>query len=175
MQSQIAQSRGCAAAGLAAAAVFACCALVAPTSALSAPESAQPFQALLGWWIGQGRLGFKNGQGEIVTCRATYRDGGNDHSVRQSVRCASPSGNVELLSNIQSDGQELSGTWTERKYNLSGTVSGAITPAGFKVQVRGENLSANMDVLVRDQKHVVEIQFHNSTLIGLTMVFERGN
>lgn len=142
--------------------------------ALAAPESAKPFQPLLGWWIGKGYLGFKNGQSEIVTCRATYRSGDNDYGLRQAVRCASASGNVELTSAIENAGTQLSGTWAERRYNLSGTVSGNITPSGFKVQVRGDTVAANMDVLVKGSRHIVEIQFHDSTLVGLTMVFERG-
>jgi hypothetical protein len=41
------------------------------------------------------------------------------------------------------------------------------------VTVKGADLDANMDVIVKDNRQIVEIQFHNTSLIGLTLVLTR--
>ena len=71
-------------------------------------------------------------------------------------------------------GGKLTGTWKELVRNMSGDLTGAVTPRGFKVNVRGESLTANMDIILVNSKQVIEIQFVNSSLIGLTLVLERG-
>lgn len=140
----------------------------------AASEEAKPFQQLLGWWIGSGRLGFKSGEIETVRCRATYRNGRNQNQLLQAVRCASPSGQIEVKSEIESVGLRLSGTWTETKYAYSGKLTGQVIQGGFLVRVSGDGVSASMTVFAKGDRHVVEIQFHDSSLIGLTMVFGRG-
>ena len=44
-----------------------------------------------------------------------------------------------------------------------------MTPRGFRVAVKGEGLNANMDIVVLGAKQIIEIQFINSSLIGLTL------
>lgn len=57
---------------------------------------------------------------------------------------------------------------------MSGEVSGSVTPKGFRVAVKGEGLTANMDIVMVGAKQVIEIQFINSSLIGLTLILEKG-
>ena len=141
--------------------------------ALSATQKADAFRPLLGWWTGKGRLGFTNGKTEDVKCRATYRLTEAGDGLRQVLRCASASGSVEVRSTVLRQGDQLSGTWSEKKYNFDGQVTGKIIPHGFRVSVDGSGLKANMTVMVREKRHVVEIQFVESSLIGLTMIFSR--
>jgi len=135
-----------------------------------------PFAALAGWWGGQGRLSFKDGKLEQVKCRATYfvEAGGND--LKQTVRCASGSGKVELTSNVTQNAGKLAGSWTETVYNVAGDITGEVTPRGFRVAVKGKetSLSANMEIMVRDKKQIIEIQFFSETLVGLTLVLDKG-
>ena len=146
---------------------------LSPVGAVAAPTPVGPFDALLGWWIGKGRLGFTSGKTEEVKCRATYVLADNNDRLRQVVRCASPSGKVEVESTIAAAGDSLSGTWRERTYNFNGQLEGQTVPNGFRVAVTGDDVKANMTVLVRGDRHVVEIQFSESTLVGLTMIFRR--
>ena len=139
----------------------------------AAPQQADAFQPLLGWWVGQGRLGFKSGKTENVRCRATYRRTETGDGIRQNLRCASASGAIEVKSTVLRQGEELSGTWSETKYNFNGAVTGKIIPRGFRVVVSGAGVKANMTVAVRKKRHIVEIQFVDSALIGLTMIFAR--
>ena len=50
-----------------------------------------------------------------------------------------------------------------------------MTPKGFRVVIKGSSLTANMTiVLIGDTKQVVEIQFIDSALIGLSLVLQKG-
>ena len=70
---------------------------------------------------------------------------------------------------------KLSGTWKELSRDMSGELTGEVTPKGYRVTIKGSSLSANMTIiLVGDAKQVVEIQFLDSALIGLTLILQKG-
>ena len=128
-------------------------------------DPASPFKDLPGRWVGDGRLGFKEGKFEAVKCRATYFLSDDGGELTQNIRCASASGNVEVKSAIKHNGDALTGTWNELIYNLGGDLSGQVTPNGFRISVHGEGLTANMEVIVREGKQIIEIQFFSNTLV----------
>jgi hypothetical protein len=133
-----------------------------------------PLESLAGRWVGEGRLGVKDNPTEHVKCRVNYVYGKDGDQLKQSIRCASAGGNVDVQTVVTHADGKLTGTWQELVRNWSGDLTGAVTSRGFKVNVRGENLTANMDIIVIGAKQVVEIQFINSSLIGLTLMLERG-
>jgi hypothetical protein len=137
-------------------------------------DAASPFGKLAGRWIGEGRLGMRGGQTEGVKCRVTYIAAEDSDQLRQTVRCASAAGHIEVQSLITHAGGSLSGQWSELIYNMSGGLSGTVTDRGFRVAVNGADLSAHMDVIVAGPRQIIEIQFNNSALIGLTLVLTKG-
>jgi predicted secreted protein len=141
--------------------------------ALADPSSG-PFKELPGRWIGQGRLGLQGGKIESVKCRATYFTSDDGAKLKQNVRCASPSGKIEVKSVITHSEGELSGTWNELVYNLGGELSGSVTKRGFRISVRGSGLAANMEVAISQARQIIEIQFFDSTLIGLSLLLQKG-
>jgi hypothetical protein len=143
----------------------------------AAPQAVGPFASLEGWWGGAGRLRFKDGRNEDVKCRATYIIEGDANTLKQTIRCASGSGKIEVKSTVAHSNGKLSGEWTEQMYNVNGVLDGEVTPRGFRVTVKGTKgteLSANMDIIVKDTKQMVEIQFFSETLIGLTLLLNKG-
>lgn len=148
--------------------------LASQNPALAGAEEASPFDRLAGRWVGEGRLGIRDASTETVKCRVTYfvQEGGNQ--LRQSIRCASQSGAIEVASTVIHAGGTLTGSWKELTREWSGELTGTVNPNGFKVAVRGENLSANMDIIVKGARQIIEIQFMNSSLIGLTLVLTKG-
>lgn len=133
-----------------------------------------PFDPLVGRWVGEGRLGVRGNATEQVKCRVTYVRLASGDQLKQAIRCASAGGNVEVQSFVSHLGGALTGSWKELVRNWSGNLSGAVTQKGFRVAVRGESLNANMDIILISSKQVIEIQFINSSLIGLTLVLEKG-
>lgn len=141
------------------------------------PAASNPFATLAGWWGGKGRLKFKDGKMEEVRCRATYFVEDEGDALRQNIRCASQSGKIELKSQVSHVQGVLSGEWREEMYNVSGTLNGGVTPHGFRVEVKstnGSSLAANMDIIVKERRQLVEIQFFSETLVGLTLLLEKG-
>ncbi|HIE69008.1 MAG TPA: hypothetical protein EYP98_01955 [Planctomycetes bacterium] len=137
-------------------------------------QEQSPFAALPGRWVGEGRVGFKEGQTETVKCRATYFVTDDGQGLRQTIRCASASGKIEVKSEVANSGGKLTGTWNEMIYNLGGELAGEVTPRGFHISVKGSDLAANMDVIVMKDRQMVEIQFFNSSLRGLTLLLQKG-
>jgi len=141
----------------------------------AAVQKSAPFKELPGRWVGEGRIGLKEGKTEKVQCRATYFVNPAGNELKQNIRCASASGKIEVKSLVTAskDGK-LSGTWNELMYNLGGEMTGEVTERGLRIVVRAGDLTANMDVIVMNDRQIVEIQFFNSALRGLTLILKKG-
>ncbi|MFA6140261.1 MAG: hypothetical protein WC684_06020 [Hyphomicrobium sp.] len=141
----------------------------------AAVQKSAPFKDLPGRWVGEGRLGLTEGKTEKVQCRATYFVNPAGNELKQNIRCASASGKIEVKSlvNASKDGK-LTGTWNELVYNLGGEMTGEVTERGLRIVVRAGDLTANMDVIVMNDRQIVEIQFFNSALRGLTLILKKG-
>jgi hypothetical protein len=141
----------------------------------AAVQKSAPFKDLPGRWVGEGRLGLTEGKTEKVQCRATYFVNPAGNELKQNIRCASASGKIEVKSlvNASQDGK-LTGTWNELVYNLGGEMTGEVTERGLRIVVRAGDLTANMDVIVMNDRQIVEIQFFNSALRGLTLILKKG-
>jgi hypothetical protein len=137
-------------------------------------QDASPFVKLSGRWLGEGRFGTKDGKIEQVKCRVTYVVAEGAQQVRQTIRCATEGTSVEVQSFVTHNAGELKGTWKELSRDMSGDLTGSVTPNGFKVSIRGSDLNANMDIIVKDNKQIIEIQFMSSSLVGLTLVLTKG-
>jgi hypothetical protein len=135
---------------------------------------ASPFDKIVGRWVGEGRLGVRDSATEQVKCRVTYIRAGGADELQQTIRCASASGSIEVRSTVTHAGGTLKGTWMELSRNMQGDLTGNVTPRGFRVYVNGESLNANMDIAILGPKQVIEIQFINSSLVGLTLILEKG-
>lgn len=143
-------------------------------SASAVGEKPGPFERFAGRWVGDGRLGIRDGATEQVKCRVTYTPSGNGQSLHQSIRCASPSGNIEVQTNVKHQAGKIEGTWKELTRDWGGSVSGRVTDKGMRVRVSSDAFKANMSIELRGEKQVIEIQFMDSALIGLTLSLTQG-
>lgn len=148
----------------------------APSVSADAPG---PFETFAGRWVGEGRLGFRASDNsqintEQVKCRVTYQPSNNGHALHQSIRCAAQGGNIDVQTDVKHANGTLTGTWKELTRDWSGAVTGTAKDKALRVRISSENLSANMNIQLREAKQVIEIQFINSALIGLTLLLTRG-
>lgn len=150
------------------------CVLAFVPARAGAADTVSPFAQLVGRWTGEGMLGFKASPPEKVKCRATYFLNDARDEVKQTIRCVTSAGGVEIVSNVKKEPEGLSGHWKETMHNLEGDLKGEITPKGFHIVVRGADMTANMEIIGKGDKQVVEIQFINTSLIGLTLVITKG-
>jgi hypothetical protein len=137
-------------------------------------QDAAPFLKLAGRWLGDGRFGTKDGKTENVKCRVTYVVSEQGQQMRQTIRCATEGTSIEVQSHVVHASGAITGTWKELSRDMSGELAGSVTPTGFKVAIKGAELNANMDIIVKDNKQIIEIQFISSSLVGLTLILTKG-
>lgn len=148
--------------------------LLAAVEPAFALQSESPLAPLAGRWTGEGRLGLKDSPPESVKCRATYIAIDGQDAMKQTIRCATAGGSIEVISTLAHANGQLTGEWKETTRNLAGTLSGTTNNSGLQIAVRGEGLTANMGIIVKDARQIVEIQFIDSALIGLTLMMTKG-
>lgn len=143
-------------------------------AAVAVGEAPGPFERFAGRWVGEGRLGIRDGATEQVKCRVTYTPSRQGQAMHQSIRCASPSGSIDVQTDVKHSDGKLEGTWKELTRDWAGTVSGKVNDKGMRVRVLGDAFKANMNIDLRGEKQVIEIQFIDSALIGLTLSLTQG-
>ncbi|WGS23445.1 MULTISPECIES: hypothetical protein [unclassified Bradyrhizobium] len=119
---------------------------------------ASPFLAMAGSWSGGGTLTTSDGMQERLRCRARYDVAGTGAELSLSLRCASPSYNFDLASNVEYRGGAISGAWTEASRNASGTISGRAIGDHVEAAARGNNFSANLSLTTRGGRQSVSIR-----------------
>src|SRR3569623_2247912 len=112
-----------------AAGVAFCSAAALPIAEANA-VTASPFAPLIGRWSGAGMIGYKASPPEKIMCRATYIMSDAQDELKQTIRCATSGGNVEIVSNVKEAAGKLSGHWKETIHNFEGELTGDVTPKG---------------------------------------------
>ncbi|NOJ49153.1 hypothetical protein [Bradyrhizobium archetypum] len=140
-------------------------------AALAAPAS--PFIAMAGTWSGGGVLSTSDGQQEQLRCRASYDVAGSGEQLRLNLRCASPSYNFDLSSEVQYRGGAISGSWSEASRNASGTLSGRATGDHVEAAARGDNFSAHLSLTTRGGKQTVSIQPQGANITAVSLALNR--
>lgn len=116
---------------------------------------------LIGSWQGNGTAQFADNKSEKIKCNAYYT--GDSDRLNIVVRCASTNYTIHLRSKLQKDGNNLSGTWEERTFNLFGDANGAISNNNVQLTVTGP-LQALMTVDYSALNQTVNIQASGSHL-----------
>jgi hypothetical protein len=117
------------------------------------PASAAPqelFGSMSGYWTGPGRIEFSEAASEALRCRAYYTTNSDRLSI--AIHCASPSQKIELRGQVTAQGPNLTGTWEERSFNASGTVTGEATDQQISLSIEGGGFSATM-LVIQDTGH----------------------
>ena len=117
-----------------------------------------PFRALAGAWTGGGMVSMADGQQEPLRCRAAYEVGGSGDQLRLNLRCASSSYTIDLSSDAEYRGGEISGSWTESSHNASGSLSGRGSGEHIEIAAQGQSFSASLSVTTRGNRQSVSIR-----------------
>jgi hypothetical protein len=121
--------------------------------------AAGPFARLAGEWRGGGQIELSDGSSEPLRCRAAYDvlgAGGNE--LQLNIRCAGQSYSFDLRGSVTSDGNRLSGTWSESTRNASGTISGTVRSERFQVVARGQSFAASLTLVTHGHNQSVTIR-----------------
>jgi hypothetical protein len=147
------------------------CALFA--FAAGAADATSPLAQLDGTWSGSGRIDLTNGESEGLKCTAYYtpKEGGAEVGV--ALRCASASNKVELRANLVSDGSRVSGSWEERTFNASGTVTGQASATQIKLAINGGGFSGSMAVTTTGKSQVISVLTAGLALKAVNVKLQR--
>lgn len=126
-------------------------------SASAGHAQSGPFAGFDGSWSGTGTVQLSDGSNERIRCKATYRVGGGGNGLQQTLRCASDSYKFDLSSNVTSQGNNVSGTWSEASRNINGNLQGKAGDGQIEVFVEAAGFAATLTLTTRGNKQSVQI------------------
>lgn len=141
-------------------------------AASGSAQAASAFVGLAGSWSGSGHIRLEGGRREAIRCSANYSPRSGGTAMGLSLRCASPSGRVELRANLQSRGNRVFGSWEERSYNVAGDLSGLATGNNLRLYFSG-SLSGAMVVTTSGDAQSISVRTDASTLEGVNVSLRR--
>jgi hypothetical protein len=144
-------------------------ALMVSTSASHAQS--HPFAGFDGAWSGNGTVSLSDGTSERIRCRAEYKVDGTGMALKQSLRCASDSYKFDLSSDVKSEGDRVSGNWTETNRNIIGNLQGTAGGGKIDVAVEAIGFSATLSLRTTGNKQTVQISSKGDIRgVNITMV-----
>ena len=130
-----------------------------------------PFAGCSGVWSGNGKVSLSDGSSERIRCRATYAVDGTGRALQQTLRCASDSYKFDLSSNVTSDGNNISGSWSETSRNIVGNLQGTAGGGQINVAVEAVGFSAHLTLRTNGNKQTVQISSPGDIRdVSITMV-----
>jgi hypothetical protein len=137
----------------------------------TSPFAATPFQGLVGAWSGSGKIRYEDGQPESIRCTAYYSEA--DRSLRLAIRCRGATNDVEIRGLLALQGDQLSGTWEERTFNVSGEARGRTSRGRMSLSITGGIVSGSMSVTYGGSRQTVLISVQGVALKSVNVTLTR--
>src|ERR1700726_1444664 len=116
-----------------------------------------PFAGFDGAWSGNGTVSLSDGTTERIRCKADYKVNGSGLGLKQSLHCASDSYKFDLSSDVTSQGDRISGYWSEASRNVNGSLQGTAGGGRIEVFVEASGFAANLTLRTTGNKQTVSI------------------
>jgi hypothetical protein len=120
-------------------------------------QSSSPFVGFDGAWSGTGTVTLSDGTTERIRCKADYKVNGSGLNLKQNLHCASDSYKFDLSSDVTSQGERISGNWSEASRNIFGNLQGTAGGGQIDVFVEASGFAANLNLRTNGTKQVVQI------------------
>lgn len=147
--------------------------LAASLSLAVSPLAQAQVSTLAGVWAGGGQVKLDDGRTERVSCRAYYTPRDSGSGLGLALRCASPSYKIELRSSLKIEGGTVSGSWEERSFNASGSISGTSSGNTLNLSFSG-TLSGSMVVNTSGASQRVSITSASGGLSRVSLSLSKG-
>jgi hypothetical protein len=130
-----------------------------------------PFAGFDGAWSGNGTVTLSDGNTEHIRCKADYKVNGTGLNLKQNLHCASDSYKFDLSSDVTSNGDRISGNWSEASRNIFGNLQGTAGGGQIDVFVEANGFSANLTLHTTGNKQTVSISSKGEIRgVSITMV-----
>ena len=130
-----------------------------------------PFAGFDGNWAGNGTVALSDGTIERIRCKADYKVSGLN--LRQNLHCASDSYKFDLSSDVTSNGDRISGNWSEKSRNIFGNLQGTAGGGQIEVFVEAAGFAANLTLRTTGTKQTVQIS-SKGEIRGVTITMAKG-
>jgi hypothetical protein len=142
-------------------------------SASAGHAQSGPFAGFDGSWSGNGTVSLSDGSTERIRCKADYKVNGNGLGLKQNLHCASDSYKFDLSSEVTSNGDRISGNWSERSRNIFGNLQGTAGGGQIDVFVEAAGFAASLTLTTRGNKQTVQIS-SKGEIRGVNITMTRG-
>jgi len=130
-----------------------------------------PFAGFNGTWSGNGTVLLSDGSTERLRCKADYKVNGNGLGLKQNLHCASDSYKFDLSSDVTSQGDRISGNWSEASRNIFGNLQGTAGGGRIDVFVEASGFAANHTPTTTGNRQTVQISSKGEIRgVNITMV-----
>jgi hypothetical protein len=130
-----------------------------------------PFAGFDGSWTGTGTVSLSDGSNEHIRCKADYKVNGSGLGLKQNLHCASYSYKFDLSSDVTSQGDRISGNWSEASRNIFGNLQGTAGGGQIEVFVEASGFAANLTLRTNGNKQTVQISSKGEIRgVSITMV-----
>ena len=134
-------------------------------------QSGGPFAGFDGAWAGSGTVTLSDGTTEHIRCKADYKVNGTGLNLKQNLHCASDSYKFDLSSDVTSQGDRISGSWSEASRNVFGNLQGTVSDGQINVFVEASGFAANLTMRTLGKKQTVQIDSKGEIRgVNITMV-----
>ena len=130
-----------------------------------------PFIGFNGAWSGNGTVALSDGTTERIRCKADYLVDGSGLGLKQTLKCASDSYKFDLTSDVRSQGDRISGSWSEASRIVFGNLQGTAGGGRIEVFVEANGFAANLTLQTTGNKQTVQISSKGEIRgVNITMV-----
>jgi len=130
-----------------------------------------PFVGFDGTWTGNGTVALSDGTTERIRCKADYKVNGSGLGLKQNLRCASDSYKFDLSSDVTSQGDRISGNWSEASRNVFGNLQGTAGGGQIDVFVEAAGFAASLTLRTSGNRQTVQISSKGEIRgVNITMV-----
>ena len=133
-----------------------------------------PFAGFDGSWAGNGTVTLSDGTTERIRCKADYKVNGNGLGLKQNLHCASDSYKFDLSSDVTSQGDRISGNWSEASRKIFGSLQGTAGGGQIDVFVEASGFAANLTLKTTGNKQTVQINYKGE-IRGVNITMSKGS
>ena len=119
------------------------------------------------------RSTLSDGTTEHIRCKADYKVNDTGLGLKQNLRCASDSYKFDLSSDVTSQGDRISGNWSEASRNIFGNLQGTAGGGQIEVFVEAAGFAANLTLRTNGNKQIVQIN-SKGEIRGVTITMVEG-
>jgi hypothetical protein len=121
----------------------------------------------------QRPVALSNGTTENIRCKADYKVAAGGMGLKQALHCASDSYKFDLTSDVTSQGDRISGNWSEKSRNIFGNLQGTAGGGQISVFVEASGFAATLNLRTNGSKQVVQIE-SKGEIRGVNITMTKG-